>query len=338
MGAYYTDQEHCKWISNFLEFPDDEVAALEPSIGDGSAIKAVTGGRESVKIFGVELDKEVAESLKGKICEVLNADFTCDVRISNSVFSFCFANPPYQKDEDSKQRVENIFFDKCTTYLKTGGIFVLVIPHSVFINNGFYKRWISRYETKFVYKFHEKEFEKYKQIVLIGEKRKSVGCLASKAKEVADKVISLDNIEKLPESYDGEKVKVIASNEKDVTVFTKIKFDPEETLKKVRNIPDIDMEYSELVSMPQIANKKLLTPPIPLKKDSLHLCIVAGAGSGFAGSEETEDLHLQRGTSKVIEELSTRLDEKGKSVIVETSYTKSLMTIVESDGTISVKE
>ena len=43
MGAYYTDIEHCIDISKQLKFPETEVSVLEPSIGDGSAVLAVTG-------------------------------------------------------------------------------------------------------------------------------------------------------------------------------------------------------------------------------------------------------------------------------------------------------
>lgn len=43
MGAYYTDPGHCRRIGKFLEFPEEEVCCLEPSIGDGEAVFAVTG-------------------------------------------------------------------------------------------------------------------------------------------------------------------------------------------------------------------------------------------------------------------------------------------------------
>ena len=42
LGAYYTDISMCRRISHLLRFPDGEVCCLEPSIGDGSAVAAVT--------------------------------------------------------------------------------------------------------------------------------------------------------------------------------------------------------------------------------------------------------------------------------------------------------
>lgn len=66
LGAYYTDVEHCMAMGRFLQFPkEDEVLCLEPSIGDGNAIKAVTGKREgdNIHIFGVDLSREAVETV-----------------------------------------------------------------------------------------------------------------------------------------------------------------------------------------------------------------------------------------------------------------------------------
>ena len=53
MGAYYTDVGHCVSIGRFLQFPEDEVCCLEPSIGDGKAVLAVTGkDNERVDLCG----------------------------------------------------------------------------------------------------------------------------------------------------------------------------------------------------------------------------------------------------------------------------------------------
>ena len=105
MGAYYTDIEHCIDIGKQLKFPETEVSVLEPSIGDGSAVLAVTGKNETthenVKIFGVELNEISAKECQENplLEEVLEADFLEGVRIKNNVFSFVFGNPPYMEDD-----------------------------------------------------------------------------------------------------------------------------------------------------------------------------------------------------------------------------------------------
>lgn len=56
-GAYYTNLEECSKISNFFEWPEDEVAMLEPCAGDGKAILEVTKGCQQRKILMKRLER-----------------------------------------------------------------------------------------------------------------------------------------------------------------------------------------------------------------------------------------------------------------------------------------
>ncbi len=99
LGAYYTDVEHCMAMRKFLNFPqEEEVLCLEPSIGDGMAIKAATGKKtdDNIHIFGVDLSQEAVEKVSQDplIDNVLRGDFTKDVNISQKVFSFIFQIHP----------------------------------------------------------------------------------------------------------------------------------------------------------------------------------------------------------------------------------------------------
>ena len=59
LGAYYTDVDHCKRIGMLFDFDlAEEICVLEPSVGDGSALMAVTGSRPNIKRFGVEIIPE----------------------------------------------------------------------------------------------------------------------------------------------------------------------------------------------------------------------------------------------------------------------------------------
>lgn len=78
-------------------------------------------------------------------------------------------------------------------------------------------------------------------------------------------------------------------------------------------------------------------PPLPLKKDLAYLCAISGGGQGLVGSEETHDIHLQRGSAKVIEESEINTNEEGESVseTVETR-TQISLRIIENNGKITV--
>lgn len=142
LGAYYTDQEHCFYISKLLSFPENE-----------------------------------------EVCP----------------------------------------------YLMEGAVVVFVLPYYVAGSEVFLKEWCNHFQTLHYYRFHESEFKKWKQIVLIG-RRKEGGL------ETGDFIQGeLKNVEKiplLPKDYQGEKVVILPSAEKDIGQITEIS----------EELPKTDME------------------------------------------------------------------------------------------------
>lgn len=146
MGAYYTDTEHCRRIGNLLEFPE-EFIALEPSIGDGSAI-AATLEKAPVfpKVYGVELNRNTYEEVKkDERFYVIGADFLNGIKVSNKAFSYVFSNPPYGVDADRRERYEKLFAEKIFNYMVPGGILAYVIPYPVFMDERFLKPFFSKF-------------------------------------------------------------------------------------------------------------------------------------------------------------------------------------------------
>jgi len=338
-ASYYpTDIEHCKMIHAMLEFPD-ELNALEPSVGDGKAIKAVMGisgaAPERWKLFGVEVDEERARTCQEDAAFecVIKADFLDGTKISHSAFSFCFANPPYgmwQTDVRSV-RYERAFMEKIWNHLKTGAVFVYVIPYSVFSEEGFLKLWISRFDTCKVFKFHEKEFEKYKQIVAIGTRRSSLGFLKEEVDAVMESVRTLDVVPLLPIKYQGEKIVVPPSNKAAVQQFAAKEFDFEAAEKRLVQ-SQLYQRTLKGLKQESYAAYALGRPPLPLKRDLAYLASVCGCGQGLAGSEEERTLHLQRG-SVTAKESSVVDVERNIETVRETAAIT--MKVIENDGTIS---
>lgn len=342
MGAYYTDEEHCKWISKFLKFPEEEVCALEPSIGDGKAIKAVVNKEVNmnVKLFGVELNKQTVQLFNDDphVEKILQADFLNGVKISHSVFTFCFSNPPYGVDEQmgKGERLERSFLEKLTNYMKNGGVLVYVIPYSVFSDESFLKIWCARYETKHVYRFHEKEYQKYKQIVAIGIKRHGMGYLRSEYDRLLLSLQNVDDVPLLPTDYDGEKILVKPSSTDSIEYFSSKDFNIEDAKRYLSKSALYNLT-GEKLSQDEFSSCSLTSPPIKLKKDLMYLLAVSGGGQGLAGSVLAGDLHLQRGTVKVVQ--SSQIESKGEesNKFQERVRTSSsiTMTIIENDGKIT---
>ncbi len=332
-GAYYTNVEMCNSISTFFSFPEKEdVCALEPSIGDGAAIKAVMSNCSNAYIFGVELQTEVARKARESIEACLDADFLSGVRISHAAFSFCFSNPPYGEDVAKHERYERQFLDKLTPYLKAGARLVYVIPLYVLQEEAFMRFLLARFTVEHVYKFREPEFSKFKQVAIFATKKHGNGYL----KEDLEKLVkAVEDIKDLPVSYEGEKIQVLPSRKEDISQFSTVRFDPDSCDYVLRQSPALKT-FGERLRKPAYNGNEIKAPIIPLNNDMYYLLAISGAGQGLAGSVEEKDLHLQRGCVKRVTSQETQYDESGQSgKIVERTYSAITLTILEQSGKVT---
>lgn len=338
LGAYYTDTGHAKRIGQMFSFPS-ETCLLEPSVGNAAAVKSFLStaeGGENVKLFGVELDNAAYEKSKKELDYSIRADFLSGIRISNSVFSACFANPPYGLcGDDGRDRLETKFVEKIYRHMIPGGFLILIVSLSTLQLDTFNRILLARFEPVSLYRFDEDEYEKYHQIVFIGTKRKEKGVLKSKLEEFTRGLL-LSEIPFLPEEsqYLGEPYQVPESLDSNVEIFTTTTFDPaicSEGLKK----SNLNQIVRNKLLMQQHELFKLNQPPLPLKKDLLYLCAISGAGEGIAGSEEKKDIHLQRGTVKKVqvEECETN-EESEKGIVRVRTENQISLNLIDNFGNI----
>lgn len=340
-GAYYTDLAHCRDIAKAFSWSDGEVTVLEPSIGDASAVKAVTDveHNSNIKIFGVELAPEAAAAVKKDplIEDCLCADFTDGVMISNNAFSFIFQNPPYLDDylDDEHDRLELQFLRKSGEYLQKGGIQVCVISHRQLLDQKYLRCFLGWYEVLFVYRFRPDEYAKFHQVVICGKKIPYKQVSKDEMELAVSKWKNAEDIPILPDHFD-HKIAVPASSSDGVKLFAKRIFDADEAAKRLtESFPeDIFNVFDEKVSIEAYAAVDIGRPPIPLKKDSLYLLAIAGAGQGLAGDESNGDLHLQRGVADVVENTEV-VPNQDVNMVKCTSSTAISLTIIENDGKIS---
>lgn len=340
MGAYYTDTQHCRRIGRLLEFPE-EFIALEPSIGDGSAIAATLEGAETFpRVYGVELNQKTYEEIKkDDRFYVIGADFLNGIKVSNKTFSYVFSNPPYGVDAERKERLEKLFMEKIFNYMTPQGILCYVIPYPVLMDEKFLKPFFSRFNPLAVFRFDDSEYEKFHQIVVIAQRRSTIGFMRKWYEDFVPQVDELEKLAYLPKETDpiGKKIPVPESSDEKLVYFTTLAFDAKAAGEKLRG--------SNLYSMigkkgfvQEYRATELGRPAVPLKKDLLYLCAIAGGGQGLTGSKENHDLHLQRGVAKVLTDNNVAADASGKMELVESSYTKITLNIIENDGTISTLE
>lgn len=329
MGAYYTDPYHCQLIRQMLDFSEDEVCCLEPSIGDGRAIIEVTQKEinANIKIFGVEINEDTYHKNieNSKIDYQLQADFLEEVMISHNAFSFCFSNPPYGTLE-SGEREEVAFLKKLLPYLTNQAVIVFVIPLAISRDTKFIHVWCNFFTTLEMYKFKKEEFKKYKQVVLIGKRGKE---------EENTYLSKMEQLNEIPDRFYGSKIKIMSSLEAKVQLFTTKDFQPEKVIQSIKNSPLIKL-MQERTSIPTYAGSiELGKPPVMPKDSHLYLLATCGLGQGLVGTEESHDLHLQRGIVKNISEKRYISEDDGeKMVLVETQHSSIAYKVIESDGEI----
>lgn len=332
-AAYYTDDAHCKRLSELFVFPEgEEVCILEPSAGDGRAVKTVTRKCKNRRIFAVELNNEVADTLKNdeEMCEVLNCDFLT-TKISRNSFSFCFSNPPYINDEG---RMEIEFLKKITNYMMDGGIIVYIIPYIVASSKQFLRAYFSKFEPICEFRFDDSEYSKYRQIVFIGRRSQKAAYEESVIIKYAER--KKEDYNTIPERID-EKIEVLPSMEANISVFTTKVFDAQ---KGYECLVEKNPQKSNLkkIGVKPYENDDVPVPPVMPNQNTLYLLSTLGCGSGITGSVEGKDIHLQRGCAKIVERVFDDVNDDGSVDRVKQVSTQVSVTILENDGTFTVLE
>ncbi len=305
---------------------------------------AVTGERTNVKRYAVELNPETYQThLKDNenFISVLNEDFLRGVKISHGVFSFCFANPPYgeQKETEGSKRLELLFLERISYYLKAEAYLTYVIPYAVFSEEKFFRAMLSRYVVCEYFRFDDKEYEKYHQVVVILRKKRSgqSGYLRSDFEVSYQKALRFKEIPYLPQKPEEVAVRyeVGVSKDSDIEYFTTMKFKPEAAIESLDTSPLYDY-FGVNLFQKSYTGCDLNQPIVPVSKDIAYLLAVSGGGQGLAGDENEGTLHLQRGVARRVEEDSINYDEDdyAKS-ITSRSYTRIRLNIIQNDGKIT---
>lgn len=312
---------------------------LEPSAGDGRALEQVLSDKGKSKVFAVELNSDTCkEKLDNNefVDYYLNADFLNGVKISHNAFGFCFANPPYGQDEEGV-RLEQRFTEKLHPYLKADAPFALVLPYYTATDEKFLKSYMARFQPVAFFKFDDAVYKDFKQTVLVGLRRKSIGYLRSSLDEFYGRIKDIEDVPYLPKDRGEVKtpLKAVGSKENAVEYFTTLEFDRKKAGGYLA-CSSLDGKLGEFMVEKYTAGM-IGRPPVPLKKDLLYLLAISGGGQGIVGTDENQDVHLQRGVARVVR--TSNIAENGeKCVEVEKSYTQITLNIIENDGSIKVLE
>jgi hypothetical protein len=156
-------------LRNCLAFPP-EFAALDPCVGDGVAFTQLLGGTQARR-YGIEIDADRAEQATRLGIDTLQAN-SLNVRCPAEALSLLYLNPPYdfETGQTNNQRLELVFLEHTYRWLKPGGVLVFVIPQPQLRPCA---RILSEhFADLFVYKLTEPASVQYRQVAVLGVRRK----------------------------------------------------------------------------------------------------------------------------------------------------------------------
>jgi hypothetical protein len=147
-----------------------EFSAVDPCVGDGVAFARLLKGARARR-HGIEIDANRAEQARGLGIETLQAN-TMDVQCLAESVSLLYLNPPYDLEagQTNNQRLELVFLEHTYRWLRPHGILVLVIPQPQLKSCA--RILCEHFGDLNVYRLSEPASVRYKQIAVLGTRRK----------------------------------------------------------------------------------------------------------------------------------------------------------------------
>ncbi len=285
MGYYPTDPTNIDLILHGIAFPEDvTVNLLDPCCGCGTALRQMAQGHHC-NTYGVELDESRAQQAQLQLHRVgIGSYFHC--RVSHEAFHGLFLNPPYlsvMEEGGSRSRHEKRFLVDSLKTLLYGGLLIYVIPYYR-LTADICRILSDNFANLTVWKFTEDEFQKFKQIAVVGVRKPRTEDSQS-AKELERLGYSLEDIPSLTTL--PEKLYTLPAVAKKVAMFKGAKFNEAELSLQLRQSDS----FQRLLSKSQLDSAQK-HPLLPLSIGQIGL--IGGSGM-INGLVDCDTPHIIKG-------------------------------------------
>lgn len=324
LGYYETPEKIVRQIKTGFEI-DAHTRFLDPCCADGKALQTLSDGIEGVETLGVELEKSRYEKASSVLSNVIWADALTEVKNSSRMVDLLFLNPPYDNGFRG-ERLELEFLRAYHTSLALNGVLVFIIPQRTLWH---VKNFLSQYYGNLeIYRFPDDEFERFKQIVVIGRRKYLTSKTIEKNVErltlisnlhIEGDIKSLPTTANMTDPFNRRRIQVLKKSP-NTYKFIGNHIEPDELLPLTVSLKD---SFDKHISVPDFQS---IEPVMPLKKGHLAMLLAAGLVNGEV-KHNGHDL-VVKGTVSVVNE--TAEDETDEEEIT-TIKTKSVTTITLLD-------
>ena len=321
MGYFPTDLDHVAILKKAVSFPEQPVNIIDPCCGEGLALAAFAAGKNAVT-YGIELDEVRGEEAQKRLNRVGFGSFFHS-RISLGSFQCLFLNPPYLSvpSEQGNRRLEKSFLADSMRLLADGGLLIYIIPYyratpdicCVLCEN---------FEQLRVYRFLGKEFERFKQVVFLGVKRKRKE-ESEITQQLSEYMLSPDNIHPIDELQ--EQSYTLPTAGKSVELFKGAVFNVAELAIQLKNSKSINCLFED-----KTLDQRERRPLLPLNLSQIGL---VGASGLMNGLIECDTPHIIKG--RIVKEKKTKVgseNEYGKTELREITSNRLIFNILTPSG------
>ena len=307
MGYYPTPKSISERIKPFLNFPK-EYTVLDPCCGEGDALLDIID--RNGKTYGVELDwlRYEKASIKN-ITRILHSGYE-ELKAPYNAFSILFLNPPYDIDENG-ERKEIIFLKDTIKYLTVGGILIYIIPE--YILNKAIKILNYRFDELRIYRFTEKEYQDYKQIIVFGVKKHPSKLSPVKEEGTCKNIDEIPLLENPVYNVPSTKEPKYFNNDEVDMLFIK------KEIEKSTIYKQIAQKFTQ-------TKQEIKQPPLPLHMAHIGLLLATGNLNGEM------DGHVVKGVVEKIKTETKEINENKEEEIKIKEEIKVSINILMKDG------
>jgi len=319
MGYYPTQPDHISHMVRGIAFPEGVVTnLLDPCCGCGLALRKLATGNNCMT-YGVEMDEDRAEQAQDQLHRVGVGSFFHST-ISHEAFHLLFLNPPYisvLKEGGGSSRSEKLFLVESMKHLAIGGLIMYIIPFYR-ITADIARILCDNFTDLSVYKFTGKEFDRFRQAVVFGVRRKRIDG-SGQVDAFLDSVAGAGIIPELSELPEGRYA--LPGEPLPVHLFKGAVFNELELQRQLKASGSFTrlMERSELDSREK-------RPLLPLNVGQIGLIAGSGMINGLAGCDAP---HIIKG--RIVKQVQRSIDEDA-ATMTETRTNRMIFNILTPSG------